>query len=64
MRVGPKPWSCDLFQAALINLYDAIGTEQVAFLQNELGFSTEISFKIYILLPIVSQFIPTALHGT
>jgi hypothetical protein len=48
----------------LTNLYDAIGTEQGAFSQNELSFSTKMSFKIYIPLLTVSQFIPTALHGT
>jgi len=48
MRVWLAPWSCDLFHAMLTNLYDAIGTQQGAFSQNELSFSTKISFKIYI----------------
>lgn len=54
MRVRLTPWFCDLFQATLTNLYDATGTEQGAFSQNELSFSTEISFKIYIPLLTVS----------
>jgi len=39
----------------LTNLYDATGTEQGAFSQNELSFSTEISFKIYIPLLLYQQ---------
>lgn len=54
MRVRLTPCSCDLFQATLTNLYDATGTEQGAFSQNELSFSTKISFKIYEYIPLLT----------